>query len=106
MPVKFVITTLKDGVKPEDYENWVRARDYALTKSLPNFISYVVHRIRPPVEGANVGWQYVERIEVKDFEQHRKDLASPEGQKLLAELYGDYLDRAKNIYITADVVPE
>jgi hypothetical protein len=104
MPVKFVISTLKPGVRPEDYERWVRERDYAYTRSAPNFISYVVHRIRPPIEGANEGWTYVERIEVMDFEQHRKDLASPEGKQLLHELYGQFLDRSKNIYITADVV--
>ena len=105
MPVKFVISTLKLGVSPEAYERWVRERDYAYTRSNPNFISYQVHRIRGPIEGApDAGWCYVERIEVKDFEKHRQDLASPDGKALLDELYGQFLDRSKNIYITADVV--
>jgi hypothetical protein len=105
MPVKLVITTLKPGVKPADYERWVRDRDYAYTRSNPNFISYLVHRIRGPIEGApDSGWMYFERIEVKDEEKHRQDLASPEGKQLLDELYGRYLDRTKNIYVTADVV--
>jgi hypothetical protein len=49
MPVKFVITTLKPGVRPEDYERWVRERDYAYTERNPNFISYRVHRIEGPI---------------------------------------------------------
>lgn len=105
MPVKIVIATLKPGVNPEDYERWVRERDYAYTRANANFISYKVHRIVAPVENAgNVGWSYVERIEVKDLEQHRRDLASPEGKALLDELYDKFMDRSKGIYITADVI--
>lgn len=105
MPVTFVISTLKPGVDPAAYERWVRERDYAYTRSNPNFISYVVHRIDSPVEGApGAGWRYVERIEVKDAEQHRQDLASPEGKALLDELYGQFLDRSKNIYIRTNIV--
>ncbi len=104
MPVTFVISTLKPGVDPADYERWVRDTDYAFTTTHPNFVSYVVHRINPPVEGAEVGWRYVERIEVGDAEQHRKDLASPQGKALLDELYAKFLDRSKNIYIRTDVV--
>ncbi len=105
MPVTFVISTLKPGVDPADYERWVRERDYAYTRSNPNFISYVVHRIDAPVEGVpDAGWRYVERIEVKDAEQHRKDLASPDGKALLDELYGQFLDRTKNVYIRTNVV--
>lgn len=105
MPVTFVLSTLKPGVDPADYERWVRETDYAFGRSHPNFISYVVHRVSA-VEGAaaGAGWSYVERIEVKDAETHRQDLASPDGQKLLDELYGQFLDRPKNIYIRSDVV--
>jgi hypothetical protein len=104
MPVTFVISTLKAGVDPADYERWVRESDYAFTSSHPNFVSYLVHRINA-VEGAqNTGWRYVERIEVKDAEQHRRELASPEGKALLDELYSKFLDRSKNIYIQADIV--
>jgi len=105
MPVRFLISTLKPGVKPEDYETWVRERDYALVRTLPNYISYKVHRIRPPALGAETaGWQYIERIEVKSLEQHDRDLASPEGVKLRDELYGRFLDRSKNIYFASDEI--
>jgi hypothetical protein len=105
MPVKFLISTLKPGVDPAEYERWVRERDYVFTRSNPNFISYVVHRIGGPIQGApDAGWQYVERIEVKDLAQHQKDLASAAGKALVDELYGRFLDRSKNIYISADVI--
>jgi hypothetical protein len=104
MPVTFVITTLKPGVAAEDYERWVRETDYTFIAAHSNFVSYVVHRVNA-VEGAgSAGWRYIERIEVKDAEQHRKDLASPQGKALLDELYGKFLDRSKNIYIRSEVI--
>jgi hypothetical protein len=105
MPVKFVITTLKPGVDPKDYERWVRERDYAYTSSNSNFVSYRVHRIEGPIAGApDAGWRYIERIEVRSLEQHQKDLASPAGAALLKELYDSFLDRSKNIYLTTELV--
>ena len=104
MPVTFVLSTLKPGVDPKDYERWVRDADYAFTRSHPNFISYVVHRINTIEGNSDASWRYVERIEVKDAEQHRRDLASPLGKRLIDELYSRFLDRSKNIYIRSDIV--
>lgn len=105
MPVRFLISTLKPGVDPAEYEQWVRERDYALVRTKPNYISYTVHRIRRPVDGApNLGWQYIERMEVRSLEQHDRDLASPEGVALREELYGRFLDRPKNIYFATDAI--
>jgi len=105
MPVRFLISTLKAGVDPAEYEAWVRERDYALVRTLPNYVSYKVHRIRKPVAGAeDSGWQYIERIEVKSLEQHDRDLASPAGVQLREELYGRFLDRSKNIYFASDEI--
>lgn len=105
MPVRFLISTLKPGVDPAEYETWVRERDYELVRTLPNYISYRVHRITPPIQGAEgSGWQYIERIEVKSLEQHDRDLASPAGVALRNELYGKFLDRSKNIYFVAETI--
>ena len=105
MPVRFLISTLQKGVDPKEYEQWVRDRDYALVRTLPNFTSYQVHRICGPIQGAEQsGWQYLERIEVKSFEQHDRDLASPAGVALREELYGRFLDRSKNIYFPAESI--
>jgi hypothetical protein len=105
MPVRFLISTLKPGVDPAEYERWVRERDYAWVRSRPNYRAYTVHRIRGPIAGASdEGWQYLERIEVESLEQHDRDLASAEGEALRAELYGRFLDRSKNIYFVADAI--
>jgi hypothetical protein len=105
MPVRFLISTLKPGVDPAEYETWVRERDYALVRSLPNYISYRVHRITGAIEGAEgSGWHYIERIEVRSLEQHERDLASPAGVALRSELYGRFLDRSKNIYLVAETI--
>lgn len=105
MPVRFLISTLKPGVDPAEYERWVRERDYELVRSLPNYVSYKVHRIKAPIQGAeSSGWQYIERIEVRSLEQHDRDLASPAGVALRNELYGRFLDRSKNIYFIAETI--
>ena len=101
MPVRFLISTLKAGVDPAEYERWVRERDYPFVRSRPNYLKYTVHRIRGPIDA---GWQYLERIEVESLEQHERDLASPEGEALRQELYGRFLDRAKNIAFVADAI--
>ena len=71
MPVRYVITTLKPGVRPEDYERWLREYDYRVAKTLPSIVSYRTHRIEGPITGAErAGWHYIERIEVRDKEQY------------------------------------
>lgn len=107
MPVRYVITTLKPGVSPEDYERWLREYDYRVAKTLPSIVSYRTHRITGPITGAEqAGWSYIERIEVRDVEQYQKDLASPAGQELIRQLYEHYLDRSKNIYFWSDAIPD
>src|SRR5437899_12532385 len=98
MPVRYVIATLKNGVKPEEYERWLREYDYRVAKTLPSIISYRTHRIEGPINGAErAGWHYIERIEVRDKDQYAKDLASPAGQELIRQLYDKSLEPAKNI---------
>jgi hypothetical protein len=107
MPVRYVITTLKKGVKPEDYERWLREYDYVVAKTLPSIVSYRTHRITGPITGAeDAGWNYIERIEIGDVEQYQKDLASPAGQELLRQLYDNYLDRSKNIFFSSEAIPD
>jgi REDY-like protein HapK len=107
MPVRYVITTLKPGVKPEDYERWLREYDYRVAKTLPSIVSYRTHRIEGPITGAEgAGWRYIERIEVRDVEQYQKDLASPAGQELIRQLYEHYLDRSKNVFFWSEAIPD
>lgn len=107
MPVRYVITTLKPGVKPEDYERWLREYDYPVAKRLPSIVSYRTSRIVGPITGAEqAGWSYIERIEVRDVEQYQKDLASPAGQELLRQLYDRYLERPKNVFFWAEPIED
>ncbi len=107
MPVRYVITTLKPGVRPEDYERWLREYDYKVAKRLPSIVSYRTHRITGAITGAEqVDWHYIERIEVRDVEQYQKDLASPAGQELIRQLYDNYLERPKNIFFWSEEIPD
>jgi hypothetical protein len=107
MPVRYVITTLKPGVEPEDYERWLREYDYRVARTLPSIVSYRTSRITSPITGApEAGWNYIERIEVRDVDQYQKDLASPAGQELLRQLYEHYLDRPRNIFFWSEEIPE
>jgi hypothetical protein len=107
MPVRYVITTLKPGVRPEDYERWLREYDYRVARTLPSIVSYRTHRITGPLHGAeHAGWNYIERIEVRDEAQYQRDLASPAGQELIRQLYEHYLDRSKNIFFWSEEIPD
>jgi hypothetical protein len=107
MKVRYVITTLKKGVDPAAYEQWLREYDYKVARTLPSIASYKTHRIEGPINGAEgAGWNYIERIEIRDMEQYQKDLASPAGQELLRQLYENYLERPKNIFFTTEPIEE
>jgi hypothetical protein len=107
MPVRYVITTLKPGVRPEDYERWLREYDYRVARTLPSIVSYRTHRIEGPITGAEqAGWHYIERIEVRDKGQYAKDLASPAGQELIRQLYDNYLERPKNIFFWSEPIAD
>ena len=104
MPVRFLITTLKPDVRPEDYEEWVRTYDYRIARGRENMISYEVYRIQGPIEGVSAGWTYLERIEVKSLEQADLDAVSPSGVELRRQLFGDYVDKAKNVTFDTEIV--
>jgi hypothetical protein len=107
MPVRYVITTLKPGVRPEDYERWLVEYDYRVARTLPSIISYRTHRIEGPITGAeHAGWHYIERIEVRDKDQYAKDIASPAGQELIRQLYDNYLERPKNIFFWSEPIAD
>ncbi|HET9924115.1 MAG TPA: hypothetical protein VFS98_08350 [Methylomirabilota bacterium] len=107
MPVRYVITTLKPGVKREDYERWLREYDYVVAKKLPSIVSYRTHRIEGPINGAETaGWNYIERIEIRDVDQYQRDMASPAGQELIRQLYEHYLERPKNIFFWSEEITD
>jgi hypothetical protein len=107
VPVRFVLTTLKPGVSPSDYERWLREYDYRVAGTLPSIISYRTHRVEGPITGLErAGWHYIERIEVRDKDEYARDLASPAGQELLRQLYDNYLDRSKNVVFWSESIAD
>jgi len=107
MPVRYVLTTLKNGVQPGEYRRWLREYDYRVAKTFPSIISYRTHRIEGPINGAEqAGWQYIERIEVRDKDQYAKDLTSPAGQELIRQLYDNYLERPKNVFFWSEPIDD
>ena len=107
MPIRYVITTLKKGVKPEDYEKWLREYDYPVARTLPSIVSYRTHRIEGPINGAEqAGWHYIERIEIRDKDAYARDIASPAGQELMRQLYENFLERPKNVFFWAEPIED
>ena len=108
MTVRYVITTLKPGVKPEDYEKWLREYDYRVAKTLPSIVELpdASHRGADQRRPAGADWSYIERIEIRDVEQYQRDIASPAGQELIRQLYDNYCDRSKNIFFWTEEIAD
>ena len=105
MPVRFLITTLKPGVDPAEYEKWVREYDYRIARGRPNMISYAVHRIAGPIDGVpDARWSYLERIEVHSIEQSDLDAKSESGVELRRQLFGTYVDATKNVTFVSEEI--
>jgi hypothetical protein len=105
MPVRFLITTLKPGVDPAEYEQWVREYDYKIARGRENMIRYEVYRIETPIQGVEgAQWSYLERIEVKSIEQAEIDATSESGIELRRQLFGKFVDRQKNVtFVTSEI---
>jgi len=51
-------------------------------------------------------WQSIERIEDRDVEQYRKDLASPAEQEATGQLYENYLEGPRNTFFWTEPIEE
>ena len=62
----FFLNTLHEGVKPEDYEQWLRDVDYPFARALPTIIRYDVSRIEGNLFGSEgeAPCQYLEVIDI------------------------------------------
>ena len=104
MSIRYVITTLKPGVKPEDYERWLREYDYPVAKTLPSIVSYRTHRIEDLDSGIEGGpWDFMERIEVTSQAEYEKQAASG-SKEFLDLLYSKWLDRSKTVAIWSELI--
>jgi hypothetical protein len=87
MPTVFILTGLRQGVDPADYERWVREVDYPTSAQVPSIISFSVHRVEGPFRRADLECDYIEVIEVTDLEDYRRDLEEiPQLQELFRQI--------------------
>ncbi len=88
----FFLNTLKPGVDPAAYEEWVRRVDYPVARAQPAIETYVVTRVdghlSPDAEG-ELPCQYLEVIEVTSIEEYR---ASLDGNKELEALLVEWAE--------------
>lgn len=77
MAVVFFLNKLRSGVKGEDYERWVRDVDYPTARSLDTIKSYVVAKMDATLDGNPSPYDYVERVEITNIDDYRKELADP-----------------------------
>jgi hypothetical protein len=83
----FFLNKLREGVKPEAYEKWVREVDYPLARSLPAIDSYVVTRLDGLVmEEGGAPYDYLEVVEITSLEEYRAALSGgPEVEEFFEE---------------------
>lgn len=80
---------LKEGVTAEDYEQWVRERDYPTARALSTMVRYEILRLGEEVRrGAiDVPADYLEIATVTSFEDYEAELQGMTGrEEFLAEL--------------------
>jgi hypothetical protein len=100
VPTVFFLNRLKPGVKPEDYEQWVREVDYPIAYSIPSILSYRTHRISGPYRQAHADYDYIEVVEVTNIDDYRRDLDElPQAKKLRSEIV-NYLEFPDNYWGT------
>jgi hypothetical protein len=95
----FFLNTLKEGVDPAEYEEWVRTVDYPVARRQPAISSYVVTRVDGHVvDGGDLPCQYLEVIEVTSIENYRMSLEGNEELEALLREWAAFVDRSVAVY--------
>jgi hypothetical protein len=83
----FFLNTLHEGVKPEDYEQWLRDVDYPFARALATINRYDVTRIDGNLFGTegDAPCQYLEVVDITNVEDYEKGAAGPEFEAFLKE---------------------
>lgn len=95
----FFLNTLKPGVDPKDYEEWVRTVDYPIARAQSAILSYVVTRLEGHLSGdGELPCQYLEVLEITDLNEYRAvGETSADFRRLMAE-FGDYVGTAVAVF--------
>ncbi len=99
----YFLNTLKEGVKDEDYERWVRERDYPYARSLKSVNSYDVTPIAGALDGFGVqtSFDYVEVVEITNMEDYGAELG---GAVDFFKEWSQYVDQSKSAAVHGDVI--
>ena len=85
MKTVFFLTKLKRGVKPAQYEKWIREYDYPVSRRLKTILDYKVHRIIGSLSKQKSPYDYLEVIQVSEIEKYKKTLGTAEMKELLQQ---------------------
>jgi hypothetical protein len=95
----FFLNTLKEGVDPAAYEQWVQEVDYPVARRQPAISSYVVTRLDGHVtEGGELPCQYLEVIEVTSIGEYRASLDGNVELEALLREWAEYVGTSVAVY--------
>lgn len=85
---------LKDGVAPEDYESWVRDRDYPTARALPAISRYEILKLAEPIksDGFEAQADYLEIVTVTSFDEYDEQLRGMAGRETFVAELRSYVD--------------
>lgn len=102
-PNLFILYTLKEGVTPEQFEEWVRTTDQPAMRSLARVQSFRTYRAERLLMGEGApGVAYIEAFAIPDLEGFTyEDMGGETVQKVMGEFMG--LVEAPQFIVTSEV---
>lgn len=102
-PNLFILYTLKEGVTPEQFEEWVRTTDQPAMRSLARVQSFRTYRAERLLMGEGApGVAYIEAFAIPDLEGFtNEDMGGETVQKVMGEFMG--LVEAPQFIVTSEV---
>lgn len=102
-PNLFILYTLKEGVTPEQFEEWVRTTDQPAMRSLARVQSFRTYRAERLLVGEGApGVAYIEAFAIPDLEGFAtQDMAGETVQKVMGDFMG--LVEAPQFIIVSEV---
>ena len=103
MPNLFILYTLKEGVTPEQFEEWVRTTDQPAMRGLARVQSFRTYRAERLLMGeGKPGVSYIEAFAIPDLEGFtNEDMGGETVQKVMGEFMG--LVEAPQFIVTSEV---
>lgn len=95
----FFLNTLRKGVDPNEYEDWIRRVDYPVARRQPSVESYVVTRLEGLIQGdGSPPYEYLEAIEVTSVDEYRAGLTGNEELESLLREWSTYVESSVAVH--------